>query len=117
MAIVQIVNFSMFCDAFTRMGRQDQFSYAAKRALFDYLDNTSDEAGEDIELDVIALCCEYEESTAEEINVSYSLGFERQEDESEEDFDDRLNEEVGEFLENNLTLIMSKDGNFVFATF
>ena len=117
MAIVQTVDFSLFCRAFANVGCDNNFSYAGKQALFDYLDNISEESGEDIELDIVALCCEYEESTAEEINVSYSLGFERQEDESEEDFEDRLNEEVGEFIENNSTLILAESGNFVYTAF
>ena len=57
----QTVNFSQFCDAFTATGRGAQFSYAAKRALYDYLDEWEDETGDEIELDVIALCCAFAE--------------------------------------------------------
>jgi hypothetical protein len=57
----QSVNFSDFCDAFESHGRNDTFTYAGKRALFDYLEEYEYECGEEIELDVIALCCEYSE--------------------------------------------------------
>jgi hypothetical protein len=40
------------------MGRADQFSYQGLCALFDYLD---DIGSPEIELDVIALCCEFAE--------------------------------------------------------
>ena len=56
----QTVNFSMFRDAFVAMDRGDQFSYDGLEALYDYLtDFGSDQ--EPVELDVIALCCEYSE--------------------------------------------------------
>lgn len=55
------VNFSEFCDAFSRMGREKQFSYNGKKALFEYLEEIEESTGEEIELDVIALCCEYTE--------------------------------------------------------
>lgn len=57
----QSIDFSQFCDAFKDRGREDQFSYEGKRALFDYLENYEEETGEEIELDIIALCCEYSE--------------------------------------------------------
>ena len=60
----QNVTFSHFCDAFRDMGRGEQFTYAGKRALFDYLESLSEDMGEEIELDVIALCCEYSEYTS-----------------------------------------------------
>ncbi|MEK9207103.1 MAG: hypothetical protein AAB922_01375 [Patescibacteria group bacterium] len=57
----QSVNFSQFCDAFRNHDRQDQFSYEAKKALFEYLESIEDDTETETELDVIALCCEYSE--------------------------------------------------------
>jgi hypothetical protein len=69
----QTINFSQFCDAFHNMGREDQFSYEGKKALFEYLEQLSDDCGIEIELDVIALCCEYSEySDLEEIQEDYT---------------------------------------------
>ena len=53
------VNFSEFCDAFEL--RKDNFSYGGKRALFDYLEQYEEDTGNELKLDVIALCCEYSE--------------------------------------------------------
>ena len=50
-----------FQDAFRDMGRGEQFSIQGLNALYDYLDDLSESMGEPIELDVIALCCEYTE--------------------------------------------------------
>tara|TARA_R110000744_G_scaffold146954_1_gene259888 strand:+ start:92 stop:400 length:309 start_codon:yes stop_codon:yes gene_type:complete len=41
--------------------RKDQFSKPALHAMFEYLDDLSDNIGEDIALDVVALCCEWRE--------------------------------------------------------
>jgi len=47
--------------AFSDMGRKDQFSYAGLNALYDYITQLEEDIGEEIELDVIALCCDYSE--------------------------------------------------------
>ena len=57
----QTIDRYQFKHAFQKMGREDNFSYAGLSALFDYLEQYEDDMGEEIELDVIALCCEYTE--------------------------------------------------------
>ena len=54
------INFSQFCDSFSDTYKNN-FTYDGKRALYDYLEALSEDIGEDIELDTIALCCEYSE--------------------------------------------------------
>jgi len=65
------VNFHAFQDAFRHCDRQEQFTYTAQRALFEYLEQLEEDMGEKIELDVIALCCEYAEATDCEFRESY----------------------------------------------
>lgn len=55
------INEYQFEQAFRDAGRGDNFSYDGLRALFEYLQAYEDDAGEEIELDVIALCCEFTE--------------------------------------------------------
>ena len=62
--IYKSIGFSQFCDAFRSYDRNENFSYKGKRALFDYLESLSEDTGEAIKLDVIALCCEYSEYTS-----------------------------------------------------
>ena len=57
----QEVNFNEFCDSFKTMNRDNNFSYEGKKALFDYLEDYEESTGEDVMLDIIALCCEYTE--------------------------------------------------------
>lgn len=107
------VNFSQFCDAFRDMGRNDNFSYAGKRALFDFLEDMADSTGEEYELDVIALCCEFAESDVEELIAYYSIDVSEAEDDEEE-----IEAIVEEYLNDN-TMIAGKldNGSFVYAQF
>jgi hypothetical protein len=56
-----------FRDAFRDMGRGDQFTYHGLGLLFEHLEELQDATGEPIELDVIALCCDYSEDTLAEL--------------------------------------------------
>lgn len=56
--IYQEVNQSGFMDAFRVMDRYDQFGYYGLASLYAHLMDLV-EGGEPLELDVIALCCEY----------------------------------------------------------
>ena len=57
---IQITN-SSFHDAFRDHNRLNQFSYYGLNALFDHLAELEADCGKPIELDVIALCCDYAE--------------------------------------------------------
>jgi hypothetical protein len=70
--IYQTVNESAFHDAFINYGRKDQFSYEGRKALFEYLENLAEDLGEPMELDVIALCCDYSEEYLEDIKKNYT---------------------------------------------
>jgi len=59
--MIQTITKSDFTSAFHKMGRGEQFSYEGLIALYDYLEDYEDSTGEQIELDVIAFCCEYSE--------------------------------------------------------
>ncbi len=52
---------NIFIQEFEKYGRAEQFSRAGLRALFRHLEELGEATGEEIELDVIALCCEYTE--------------------------------------------------------
>lgn len=91
--LVQTVTQTMFIDGFTSAGRKDNFSWEALEILYDYLWDLSEDVGEPIEFDVIGICCEYSESTAEEIIDYYDLPFGKDKDKEEEDEDDEDEEE------------------------
>lgn len=69
----QTVTKSMFHDAFRQMDRLENFSYEGREALFDYLEDYEQSCGEEIELDVIALCCEYSEEKISDVLENYNF--------------------------------------------
>ena len=69
--MIQTINLYDFVESFRKMGRGNQFTHAALELIFDYIEEYEQETGEQIELDVIALCCEWCESTPEEIIEQY----------------------------------------------
>ena len=68
----QTINEYQFRDAFMAM-RPDNFSYEGLTALFDWFEQYEEDTGEEIELDVIAICCDFAESTPAEIRQNYSI--------------------------------------------
>ena len=71
MAIIETVNEHDFLDAF-RNTRPNNFSYEALKELFEYYDNLSEDTEKNIELDVIAICCEWSEMSESEVFQEYS---------------------------------------------
>ena len=76
---------SDFRDAF-RSVRPDSFSYYALGELFEFFTQLEDDIGEEIELDPIAICCDWAEYTLDELSSEY--GYMTDEDTSEWDLDD-----------------------------
>ena len=103
-----IDNARQFRDAFDNAGRGDQFSYEALGLLFDYLEDLDPS----YELDVVALCCEYDEATPEEIAESYSIDLEGCDD------DDEKLSVVVEYLANEASLVgETSSGTLVYVQF
>ena len=67
---------SDFLREFKEYGREDTFSFEGLRTLFDYLEQYEEDTGEEIELDVISLCCDYSELTYLEFIREYRLDIE-----------------------------------------
>ena len=102
--MIQTVNSFQFREAFRSMDRQNQFSYEGLGALFDYLE----ELDPDLELDVIALCCDYSEDTIAQIAEAYGI---------EVDSIDELEDAVHAYLEENTTIVAETPFGFLYAQF
>lgn len=81
----QSITFSQFVDAFRSAGRYDQFGYQALRVLFDYLEQYEQDCDTTVELDVIALCCEYAVATWEDIADDYRIDLDGCDDDYEKE--------------------------------
>ena len=91
--MIDTITKSSFQDAFHKMGREDQFSYKGLDALFDYFEMLEEDTDQQIELDVIAICCEYSEyDSLKDFQNDYGDEYESLED-----------------IENNTTLIKIED--------
>lgn len=98
--MIQQINESDFHDAFNKI-RPDNFSYEGLSALFDYLEQYEDDTGEQIELDVIAICCDYSEyENLKEFQGDYSEDYETIDD-----------------IENETTVIRVDDDKFIIQNF
>ena len=72
--LVKKVYFNDFLNEFEKAGRKDNFSYQGKKALYNYLNELSEDLNEVIELDVISLCSEFSEySNLEEFKKDYDI--------------------------------------------
>ena len=95
----QTINKSDFRDAFQKMGRASQFSYEGLGSLYDYLEEMGDGTN-GVELDVIALCCEFTEyKNLKELQENYT--------------DIASMEDLG----NNTSVIMVDDDSFIIQDF
>jgi len=105
--MIQTVTFSDFCDAFSDTYKEN-FTYAGKRALFDYLEEYEESTGEEIELDIVALCCEYTEY--EDVAECYDVYNDDRES------NELSNEEMLEWLQDN-TQVIEFDGGVIIQDF
>lgn len=102
------VNSSDFVDAFRTHNRMDQFSYEGLKALFEHLEQYEEDMGEEMELDVTALCCDYSEhSTATEAATEHGWEADAEADEDDND------EAALEWLQDQTTVIPHKKGIIV----
>lgn len=109
----QTVYFSDFTAAFHRADRGNQFTHDGLRVLFEYIEEYEESCGEEVELDVIALCCEYSEECADDIIGNYRL-----ENDTEGMSCGERRDYVRDYLEYNTTLCgETTAGDFVYLQF
>ena len=97
-----------FIEAFKHAGRGEQFSREALEALFAYFEQWEESTGEEMELDVIGVCCEYAESTYDEVMRDNKL---------DDDDDKGARHVVVEYLENHTNIISVLDDTIVYTQF
>ena len=109
----QTINESQFVDAFRDHERTEQFSRDALGLLFEYFEALEQDTGKEIELDVIAICCDYSESTVSEILFdAYDTGIDKETTGAD------LLDAVSNYLQEKTTLVgMTEQETFVFQQF
>ena len=96
-----------FIEAFRLCGRESQFSVPARRALFAHLEDYEDSTGTELELDPIAVCCDFAEYPSA-LAAAKDFGFQDGIDSKEESALDWLHEQ---------TQVVPFDGGLVIQQF
>ena len=103
----QTINLSDFRDAFRDYDRKENFSYEGLELLYDMFEEVDPE----MELDVIAICCDYSEDDWQSIADNYSIDLDDCED------DDEKEKIVEEYLNDNTFLVGKTNEGFVYQAF
>lgn len=107
----QSVNFHDFINAFKAYDRYDQFGYEALRIVFDYLEEYEESTGEELELDVVAICCDYSADHYTDIAANYGLDLEGMEE-------DEAKDAVIVYIQDNTQFLgLTDDGHLVYQVF
>ena len=70
------ITFQDFVDRFNKM-RPNNFSYEGLSRLWDYFEELEQDTGKDIELDVVAICCDFTEyESLKEFNKDMTANYE-----------------------------------------
>lgn len=104
------VSFHDFERAFADADRANNFSRDGLKALFDYLEDYEDQTGQELELDVISLCCDFCEDTPDDIISVYSI------DVAGLDDNEKIKAVRG-YLNDNTTLVGETANGFIYAAF
>ena len=128
MAIVNTLSQYQFVGAM-QDARPDNFTVSGLRVLFDYLDQMSEDCGDNIEFDAIGIACEYTEADAIEVYNRYKPDLNLDDDdqavfdqyhdtEEAHMIEDILKPQITEYLECNTIFIgETNNGSLVFADF
>lgn len=103
------ITFNDFIDEFNDSSRKNSFSYDWLKALYEYFESID----EDIELDIVAIDCEYTEYDS--IREAYEV-YQDDYDELCEDEDER-DERANEYLNDNTQVIHMDNGGIIIANF
>ena len=121
MALIKTVSPSDLYHLACKMGRDKNFGYNGWRAIGDYLEELSDSTGEDIEIDIISICCEYSMAeSAEDAYIQYVHlhGVDLPE---EEDWEELTEEEklkaIENYLQKNTALVACEDDLIIWQAF
>lgn len=103
------INLYQFREAFKSMDRNN-FSYEGLAILFDAMEEYEHSTGQEMELDVIALCCDYAEMSVEEVLRQYASMFSH--------LENPTIEQVVEVLESETWVLgTTKEDTIVFSQF
>ena len=118
MSLIQTVNASDLYHMACSMGRGDQFGYKGWEALGEYLEQLSESIGEDIEVDIISICCDYTMcEDADEWWECYGNHSDIDSEQWEEMDDEEKLQVIGNHLNENTSVVCVEDGCIIWQAF
>lgn len=116
MALIEKISSSDLYHMACRMDRGDNFGYKGWNAIGDYLENLSDDLGKDVEVDIVAICCDYNHVESVEDFINGYSNFDVPEDFKNYEVDEQL-EVIREYLEENTSVVCCEEDCIIFQTF
>lgn len=114
----QSIYLNDFRKAFSDANRDNNFSYEGKEVLFEYLERYESDTGEEIELDIIALCCEFSEDAPMNIASNYDFDIGQFDDLNEEEHDETVLAFVIDMLTDNTCVCgVTEQGTIVYQNY
>lgn len=118
MALIEKISSSDLYRMAFRMDRGDNFGYAGWNAIGEYLENVSDDLGEDLEIDIVAICCDYSSSDGvEDFWCEYGKYSSIDAEEWEQMDDEEKLEAVREYLEENTSVVACEEDMIIWQAF
>lgn len=118
MALIEKISPSALYHMACRMNRGEQFGYKGWNAIGDYLENLSDDLGEDVEIDIVAICCDYSMSeSVEDFWDEHGEYSSINSEEWEEMDDDEKLEAIEEYLQYNTSIVCCEDDCIIWQAF
>jgi hypothetical protein len=96
--------------------RPNNFSYEGLAVLFNYFEELEESTGEELELDVIAMCCDYVEDTVADIAREHSIGLNDADPEAD-DYEDQCRQIVFDYLSDRTSVVGDTADGFVYLSF
>lgn len=112
----QSITFSQFVDAFRAHDRYDSFGYDGLRIIFDYLEQLEQDIGEEIELDVIAICCDYTMMSFDDVAREYRIDLSHL-DAEDDYYAEQCEEAVLDYLNDHTMVLGQCDDGVIFQCF
>jgi len=107
----QSVNFYDFERAFHAYDRFNNYGYDGLRVIYDYFEEYEESTGEEVELDVIAICCDVNMMEFDDVISDYGL------DDSDCEDDDERQELVRDYLNEKTSVLGETGDNILFFAF
>lgn len=118
MALIETISSSDLFHMACRMDRGNNFGYKGWNAIGEHLEQLSEDIGKDIEIDIVAICCDYAiaesaEDWWEEHGPYSNIDPEEWE---EMDEDERL-QAIEDYLNERTSVVVCEDGLIIWQTF